>query len=129
MQKQANCAVFTSCGQEKIGSHSDTLERERNPMSSRPTLPPLKSGEEPSEVLKVLAFSYIQTLLERGEVEIREVLDAQGKPVDPPVTVVIFSNTNYQHLTDNLEPPESVGNEEKESVGNEEAKPDSVGSL
>lgn len=96
-------------------------------MSSKPTLPHLKSGEEPSEVLKVLAFSYIQTLLERGEVEVREALDDQGKPLDPPITVVIFPNTDYQHLTDKLEPPASVGNEEKESVGNEEAESDSVG--
>jgi hypothetical protein len=134
-QRLASYAAFISCGLAKNGSLFGILESERNLMSSKPTLPPLKSGEEPSEVLKLLAFSYIQTLLERGEVQIREALDNEGKPLNPPITIVIFSNTDYQHLTDKLEPHESVGNEEmsvgnqsKERVGNEdEPESDTVG--
>jgi hypothetical protein len=93
-------------------------------MNSKPISESFKSGNEPTGVLKVLAFSYIETLAQRGEVQIREALDADGKPLEPPITIVIFSNTSYESVGKDLQAARvSVG--DLESVG--AADPGSVG--
>lgn len=99
-------------------------------MNSKPISDHFKSGNEPTEVLKVLAFSYIETLAARGEAEIREALDPSGKPLDPPITIVIFSNTSYadhgKALADaarSVGALESVGENNPGSVGDDKPKP------
>jgi hypothetical protein len=78
-------------------------------MNSESISPSLKDGNEPSQTLLLIIFSYVQTLIERNEAEIRETVGADGKPF----TAIIFSNTSFKKMVQELEKLKSVG----ESVG------------
>jgi hypothetical protein len=92
-------------------------------MNSEKSTPRLKHGEEPTGLLLSVMSAQLETLIDRGVVQ---VLTA-NTPDGAPCVVLVIANTQWTNKVLVLATPESVG-KSVGSVGNEAANtPESVG--